>query len=963
MRRLIVNNKRLFFGVIALFFSVASVLQAAENFAPPGAGAGAGAGVVAEAAFTTTPAGSPGLDPAQAAIIAGQAKEEDYATLKAWAQFIFTRRPEGVFPNTHDIEVYYRERLCNPGSPFSQGKQVVSGGVFISLIDEYLLKRANDFNQKIEFRDDSNNVVKSHSVWANRSFPISFRNLEAGDSFVEKTIIKNQGDPAQIILLMGDIHGSVHALLRNLLVMFQAGWLRDDFTLADNVNLVFLGDLTDRGLYGIESIFTVLKLKLATWDRVHIVRGNHENASQVERYGFFHEIDAKYNPRIALQIEELYWRFCATLPSAKFFGVDDGTKKRFIQCCHGGLAQSHDVVPFLKRSNYRRFEHIDDVAAMSYQWNDVCCTPGGARIPEGVDAKQDFLRSIETYEDRGSGISPLPGDLRFWMPSGRGRGIIEFHRDDITKIMAARNICMLMRGHQDDWGSCKVLAPDFSEDDLLKIQEKIELLKTTDSAMEHSEAERRAVDWLKAVRLRNERVYKKEQADLLEAAHPGVDRIEIEAEVIKSVERERRRKEAPRPWYYDDRFNDYNYANIFRQGVPLPDWANCTTLTTATEARGLESEGFMGIVLGNSLEDSSVFAYDAYVALPDDEHGQVSRNGKYVGCKPLPPEAFKLSQGILDLKSPATWHRSEEKEQAGLTPVLMGYKPRAVFMPRGPIPLVFGRGSIREAMALYDRHHPAPEPALEPELALALSPGSSVTPADSVTPASSGAARTDTRTDDSSVTLPVVSPSPGDDTRKKDDNSLPPARFGGGSASPALLPPLASLPALTTSPRVTSPRAAPAGAGAGIGFAPEHQLLRTTRHSDLSPFLAAAVGRGAQLPPLPGAGGASGASQTPTVFGRIPLGQVRLAPAPESEGATVTAGAGTSSGGKEKVVTFAGTTFPTSEVLDLLPPPTAVSEHELAEETASSEQGKGAEGDREDADDHRGDSADAGDSD
>ena len=56
-----------------------------------------------------------------------------------------------------------------------------------------------------------------------------------------------------------------------------------------NTYMVFLGDYTDRGNYGIEVLYTMLRLKLANPEQVFMARGNHEDIQMIASYGFLAE--------------------------------------------------------------------------------------------------------------------------------------------------------------------------------------------------------------------------------------------------------------------------------------------------------------------------------------------------------------------------------------------------------------------------------------------------------------------------------------------------------------------------------------------------------------------------------------------------------------------------------------------------------------------------------------------------
>lgn len=151
------------------------------------------------------------------------------------------------------------------------------------------------------------------------------------EPFVERELV-----PAGTqILFHGDFHGDIRSFVAWVDWMNRAGYLRD-FTLArPDVRIVFLGDYTDRGMYGIEVLYTILRLKLANPDRVLMVRGNHEDVNLASRYGFIAEGRGKYGRDFdAKRVMRLY----DFLPVVLYLG--SGTN--FIQCNHGGMEPGFD---------------------------------------------------------------------------------------------------------------------------------------------------------------------------------------------------------------------------------------------------------------------------------------------------------------------------------------------------------------------------------------------------------------------------------------------------------------------------------------------------------------------------------------------------------------------------------------------------------------------------------------------
>ena len=142
-------------------------------------------------------------------------------------------------------------------------------------------------------------------------------------------------EPGAKICLIGDIHGALHSLLRNLLRLKALGYLNNNFSIPLNKNfyLIFLGDYIDRGAYGVEVIYTLLKLKSKNMDRVFLLRGNHEGQRISKSYGFTNELNKKFDRDNVTNFN----KFCNLLPITLFVGSGDD----WIQCCHGGIDKDY----------------------------------------------------------------------------------------------------------------------------------------------------------------------------------------------------------------------------------------------------------------------------------------------------------------------------------------------------------------------------------------------------------------------------------------------------------------------------------------------------------------------------------------------------------------------------------------------------------------------------------------------
>lgn len=102
------------------------------------------------------------------------------------------------------------------------------------------------------------------------------------------------------IFVIGDIHGSLHSLLDILLDMYEtqsAFTSRENGKLADDVGVVFLGDLLDRSPYTLECLYVALRLQRENPENCVLLAGNHESDSRMwgnPSYGTRREVMGEY---------------------------------------------------------------------------------------------------------------------------------------------------------------------------------------------------------------------------------------------------------------------------------------------------------------------------------------------------------------------------------------------------------------------------------------------------------------------------------------------------------------------------------------------------------------------------------------------------------------------------------------------------------------------------------------------
>ena len=170
---------------------------------------------------------------------------------------------------------------------------------------------------------------------------------------------KLQVSPESTLVLHGDFHGDIHSLLA-LVGRLNTQQLLDGFRIVDsNTRLLFLGDYTDRGAYGVEVVYTLIRLLLANPEQVHLVRGNHEDISLTARYGYFAELRAKFGKGYDLRKPMRIYDF---LPVVLYLG----TEENYIQTNHGGMEPGFNPASLLKVESDLAFQALGVLKQKSY---------------------------------------------------------------------------------------------------------------------------------------------------------------------------------------------------------------------------------------------------------------------------------------------------------------------------------------------------------------------------------------------------------------------------------------------------------------------------------------------------------------------------------------------------------------------------------------------------------------------
>jgi len=150
--------------------------------------------------------------------------------------------------------------------------------------------------------------------------------------FIEKRDLYVDSENPTKIFLRADLHGDLKSLIENLKKLQEKGLLDENFKCMPGVQIVFLGDFTDRGIYNFQILDLLLKLKLQNPNQVHLIRGNHESPEMHCRYNERDQLFASFVKSHESLFNELYEQF----PLAIYFSSKTETQdhREYILCSH-----------------------------------------------------------------------------------------------------------------------------------------------------------------------------------------------------------------------------------------------------------------------------------------------------------------------------------------------------------------------------------------------------------------------------------------------------------------------------------------------------------------------------------------------------------------------------------------------------------------------------------------------------
>lgn len=215
------------------------------------------------------------------------------------------------------------------------------------------------------------------------------------------------------VTISGDIHGQFHDLME----LFRIGGFPPD------TNYLFLGDYVDRGYFSVECVSLLLCTKVRYYERITILRGNHESRQITQIYGFYDECVRKYgSPNAWKYLTDLF----DYLPLTALV-----ENKVFSQ--HGGLSPNIEILDHVRKID--RIQEVPHEGPMcDLLWSDPDDRLGWGVSPRG--AGYTFGHDVSEKFNHNNGLSLIARAHQLIM-----EGYNWSHEKQVVTIFSAPNYC------------------------------------------------------------------------------------------------------------------------------------------------------------------------------------------------------------------------------------------------------------------------------------------------------------------------------------------------------------------------------------------------------------------------------------------------------------------------------------------------------------------------------------------
>ncbi|ETW02752.1 hypothetical protein H310_05251 [Aphanomyces invadans] len=258
-------------------------------------------------------------------------------------------------------------------------------------------------------KEDAHNLVESfkrgqklHRNFAMHILTAALQLFQHKPNITEVSIT-----PSPHITIVGDLHGQ----LDDLLLIF-----RENGMPGPENPYIFNGDIVDRGTRSIECALIIFTFAVVFPDFVHINRGNHEDKSITEVFGFMKECLLKYD-------SEVYAMFCVVF---KWLPIGTILDKRIL-ILHGGIP----------RDATTKLHDLSDIPRHLYDLS-MYRTKGDTKESRKLHKTMRIVKDI-LWSD--------PHTVNGWKENPRGAGI-NYGQDHVYKYMVKNRLELIIRSHE-----------------------------------------------------------------------------------------------------------------------------------------------------------------------------------------------------------------------------------------------------------------------------------------------------------------------------------------------------------------------------------------------------------------------------------------------------------------------------------------------------------------------------------
>lgn len=243
------------------------------------------------------------------------------------------------------------------------------------------------------------------------------------------------------VIVVGDIHGNLHDLLRI--------WNSIDDIFEQKV--LFLGDYVDRGQYQLETITLLFALTLEYSNNIFLLRGNHEFPA-INVNSFKQEIcSAGYSEDLFYKFNEAFsWMPIAALIGNEIFCVHGGLSPHFREIQQLETEFQLPIIDFAPLPASKKKENASNTVHQS-QSSSICQPSSSSPIIQNL--KSSRTEALFDIEKNNMALltdlmwSDPTNDCENYIASNRGSGVY-FGYLATHKFLSRNNLKVIVRAHE-----------------------------------------------------------------------------------------------------------------------------------------------------------------------------------------------------------------------------------------------------------------------------------------------------------------------------------------------------------------------------------------------------------------------------------------------------------------------------------------------------------------------------------